>query len=94
MVEEFKGSAATKFRDGIFEIREVFLGAVCGDHRDEDDFELNVRVVFVLFDDEYTCCFSNDCSSAGYVGRDAWICWRCVGGCWVAEGLEDGVFED
>jgi hypothetical protein len=25
MVEEFKGSAATKFRDGIFEIREVAI---------------------------------------------------------------------
>jgi hypothetical protein len=52
VVEEVKGRAETKFCDGIFEIGEIFFGAVSCDHQDEDDFELNVGVVFVLVNDK------------------------------------------
>jgi hypothetical protein len=47
VLEELKGSATTKFGDGVFERCEVFVRAAVDDHGDKDDFEFTEG--FVVF---------------------------------------------
>jgi len=94
MVKKFNWRAAPKFSDRILEIGQVFFGAVGSYHRNEDDFELEVRVVLILVDNKNACCFSDNGSGAGCGGCAAWIHWGNVGGCGSVECLEYGVLED
>ena len=48
VLEELKGSATTKFGDGVFERCEVFVRAAVDDHGDKDDFEFTGEG-FVVF---------------------------------------------
>jgi hypothetical protein len=48
VLEELKGSAMTKFGDGVFKRCEIFVRAAVDDHGDEDDFEFTEG--FVVFE--------------------------------------------
>ncbi len=94
MVQKVEGRAAAKFRDGVFQVGEVFLWAVFCDHRNKNNLKSDISVVLVFFDDENACVFGYDGSGADCNWSISWIWGRCVGVGGCAERLKSGVLED